>query len=482
MASGRKRFFEQLEGLESAAQADAAFDRYILRPISLAHAEFFARLYTHLIEAMLRWLGLPAGAGAELREWRPLFELPRAVDPHYFTAEQIGRSLAECPPMGATQRESLSDVLRGYFTLRREGFPAEFPSPMLGQREAERWTSLFPGELRWKSLAVLQSAGLYPVGSLAGYRAFKRFEEGRFETEAVGDGLSIWWALCGDFPPEPPRTKVGRAGAVSVGGAAQRRDFHAAAFAGGEGALGLEGFCGDVPRCGRCSLSGDCAWANGPAGSGATSAGLLSRLGQNRGAELSDAQLLQGLLRLDGEQAQVVVEGLKDTSLRRLAGKSPRELEAWLEGSGVGREKLLGLFELCRRYSEEPLVPGVALVTARKVFDHFRVRLRDLKQEQFLVVLLDTRRRFLGEVMVSQGTLNSSPVHPREVFNSAIRERAASVIVVHNHPSGDPTPSGEDIKITRRLVTAGQTVGIPLVDHVIVGGEEYFSFVERELM
>ena len=110
------------------------------------------------------------------------------------------------------------------------------------------------------------------------------------------------------------------------------------------------------------------------------------------------------------------------------------------------------------------------------------MRLRDYKQERFLVVLLDSRRRYLADVMVSQGTLNNSPVHPREVFNHAVRESAASVIIAHNHPSGDPTPSSDDINITLRLVEAGKVVGIPVLDHIIIAGDEYISFVEEDLL
>ena len=135
-----------------------------------------------------------------------------------------------------------------------------------------------------------------------------------------------------------------------------------------------------------------------------------------------------------------------------------------------------------RRLGEERLEPGVLLRSGRDVFNHYRMRLREVKQEQFLVVLLDSRSRFLAEVMVSKGTLNSSPVHPREVFNPAVRESAAAVMIAHNHPSGDPTPSKDDIRVTRRLMEAGKVIGIPLVDHIIIAGDEYISFVESNLL
>jgi DNA repair protein RadC len=94
----------------------------------------------------------------------------------------------------------------------------------------------------------------------------------------------------------------------------------------------------------------------------------------------------------------------------------------------------------------------------------------------FTVLLLDTRQRLMREVEVSRGSLNQSLVHPREVYGPAMREAAAAILVVHNHPSGDPTPSREDHDVTRRLVRVGQLVGIPLVDHVVIATQGYCSF------
>lgn len=104
------------------------------------------------------------------------------------------------------------------------------------------------------------------------------------------------------------------------------------------------------------------------------------------------------------------------------------------------------------------------------------------KQEQFIIVLLDNKHRYLAEEDVTKGILNKSLVHPREVFASAIEHRAAALICVHNHPSGDPEPSQEDFRITERLVEVGKLVGIPVLDHVIVGGENYTSFADKGLL
>jgi DNA repair protein RadC len=112
------------------------------------------------------------------------------------------------------------------------------------------------------------------------------------------------------------------------------------------------------------------------------------------------------------------------------------------------------------------------------VHRHFHARLRDTPHERFLVLLLDGRHRVLREVTASQGTLTASLVHPREVFRLALREAAAAVILVHNHPSGDPTPSREDREVTERLVHVGEILGVPVLDHVIVAERGYVSLRE----
>ncbi len=98
------------------------------------------------------------------------------------------------------------------------------------------------------------------------------------------------------------------------------------------------------------------------------------------------------------------------------------------------------------------------------------------------VLLLDGKNRIIRRVQISQGSLNQSIVHPREVFNPAVKESAAAMILLHNHPTGDPNPSSEDIAITRRLKEAGELMGIKVLDHIIIGDEEYLSFVERGLL
>ncbi len=122
------------------------------------------------------------------------------------------------------------------------------------------------------------------------------------------------------------------------------------------------------------------------------------------------------------------------------------------------------------------------LTTSKDVALKYLERLSEDKQENFLVVLLDNKHRPVKEVLVTRGILNQSLVHPREVFSPAIEKRAAAIIILHNHPSGDTTPSKQDLDITKRLAEVGQVVGINVLDHIIVGGNSYLSFADDGLL
>lgn len=151
---------------------------------------------------------------------------------------------------------------------------------------------------------------------------------------------------------------------------------------------------------------------------------------------------------------------------------------AFREG-GAGTERFEALLELSRRVLSPP--PGRAeepVASASDVFLRYRWRLASLPSERFLALLLDVRNRPFREVEVSRGILDGALVHPREVFSEAVRLRAASVLLLHNHPSGDPSPSRGDREATRKLKAAGELLGIPLLDHVVVGRRSWHSFRE----
>ena len=152
---------------------------------------------------------------------------------------------------------------------------------------------------------------------------------------------------------------------------------------------------------------------------------------------------------------------------------------------GMGPAKASGIkaaFTLASRFQSRKLEHLDRFTSPRQVFDYFHHEFRDSRKEYFLTLLLDGKNRIIRRVQVSEGSLNQSIVHPREVFIPAVKESAAAIILVHNHPTGDPAPSSEDIAITRRLREAGDIMGIKVLDHIIIGDGAFVSFVERGLV
>lgn len=200
-----------------------------------------------------------------------------------------------------------------------------------------------------------------------------------------------------------------------------------------------------------------------------------------RGPEaLSDAELVALLLRTGsaGRSALEVAEGL----LRDLPEGADAGFEKLRRVRGVGPVRAAALAaaaELSRRRRPDPR-PVVDCAGAAA--GHVPAAVRAARKEHFLVLCLNARRQLVHLETVSVGTLSASLVHPREVFSPAISHSAAAVVAVHNHPSGDPTPSAEDRDVTRRLQRCGELLGIPLADHVVVAESGYFSFRERGLL
>jgi DNA repair protein RadC len=169
-------------------------------------------------------------------------------------------------------------------------------------------------------------------------------------------------------------------------------------------------------------------------------------------------------------------------SLRRLAQRPRAEL---LRADGIGPAKaarLVAALEVASRLAREDRPPVLRVREPEDVVRVFAGRLRDLQVEEFHLLALDSQSQVLREVLVTRGLLNSSLVHPREVFRAAIAEAAAGIIVVHNHPSGDPTPSAEDRAVTQQLAAAGRLLDLPLYDHVIIAGDRFTSFATAGLL
>ena len=209
----------------------------------------------------------------------------------------------------------------------------------------------------------------------------------------------------------------------------------------------------------------------------------------DRGAEaLTEAELLAIILRTGnastGESALDHARFLLTQfgGLKGIDGAAIAELRAV---KGIGPAKTAQLkagLEIGRRMGREKWEVGRSLRSSEDVYRHFRERLEREQREIFYVVLLNNKNRKIREVKVSEGSLTASLVHPREVYNPVIRESAAAVIFVHNHPSGDPAPSPEDLEITRRLKEVGEVMGVRVLDHVVIGRDRYFSFSDRGVL
>jgi DNA repair protein RadC len=210
------------------------------------------------------------------------------------------------------------------------------------------------------------------------------------------------------------------------------------------------------------------------------------RMMQNGASALSHAELLAILIRTGtaNESAVRVAERLLKQvgNIRHLVDMSVEEMT---QIKGIGPTKAIQLkagIELGRRLSRASLNETVTIRKPADAADLLMEELRYLQKEHFVCLFLNTKNHVLHQETLSMGSLNASIVHPREVFRAAIKYSSASVICAHNHPSGDPTPSPEDIQLTQRLMEAGQLIGIEVLDHLVIGDRKYISLKEQGLM
>jgi DNA repair protein RadC len=201
---------------------------------------------------------------------------------------------------------------------------------------------------------------------------------------------------------------------------------------------------------------------------------------------LSDVELIALLLRTGdrGRDVMAVATSLLEHrgGLQGLSRASSRELSSC---NGIGPAKSASVraaLEIGRRLAGRRLRAGALIGSPADVYRHFHPSLRDERQERFFVILLDARHRVLRSEAISQGTLTASLVHPREVFRPALYEAAAALVLVHNHPSGDPTPSREDREVTSRLAKAGEILGVRVLDHVVVAERGFCSLRDEGIL
>jgi DNA repair protein RadC len=207
-----------------------------------------------------------------------------------------------------------------------------------------------------------------------------------------------------------------------------------------------------------------------------------------RGAQnLTDTELLAILLRT-GSKGKSVIQIAQELIKKNgnLAVLASNSFSQMTKISGIGNDKaaaLLAAFELSRRIqSQSKWFSDKKISSPVEVADIFIPILKDELKERFIVVCLNSANKIIKYEVISVGNLNSSIVHPREVFKVAIENNSASIILIHNHPSGNPDPSNEDIAITKKIVETGTIMSIPVFDHIIIAGKNFTSFVEKRLI
>ena len=201
------------------------------------------------------------------------------------------------------------------------------------------------------------------------------------------------------------------------------------------------------------------------------------RLRRDGADKLSDADLLALLIQYGskGESAVDLSNRLISTfEIDKLNSLSLQELMK-IKGIGLAKaSKVIAAFELSKRVNSGRICEKV-IKNPSDIASHYIEKLKDLKKEHFIAVFLDSKNKIIKDEIISIGTLNSSLVHPREVFKEAIKQSANSIILVHNHPSGNVEPSDEDYRVNRVLVETGNLVGIKVLDHLIVGDRKWNS-------
>lgn len=206
------------------------------------------------------------------------------------------------------------------------------------------------------------------------------------------------------------------------------------------------------------------------------------RLIRNGPESLSNAELLGIILRTGSREENVVNLCSRILTKYSIKQLSLANVSRLMQVHGVGKAKaaqIAAVFELARRLETFVEEPKRKVCSPKDVYILMYPKMREQKKEKFITLCLDTKNQILKEEVISIGSLNASIVHPREVFKSALMESSASVIMVHNHPSGDPSPSREDIMVTEKMVEGGKLLGIDVLDHIIIGEGRYVSLKDE---
>ena len=205
-------------------------------------------------------------------------------------------------------------------------------------------------------------------------------------------------------------------------------------------------------------------------------------------ASLSDAELLAIIIRTGTKEKNSVELGNMILRLGSNSGQSKGilsllhlSLEELMQVKGIGRVKAIRLkcvSEFSKRIAMETFKAGIRFDSPMTIANYYMEQVRHLEVEQVILVMTDGKNQFLKDTIISKGTVNMSLISPREIFLAALKTQAVNILLVHNHPSGDPTPSKDDVNITKRIYESSRIMNIPLVDHIIIGDNSYMSLKE----
>ena len=253
-------------------------------------------------------------------------------------------------------------------------------------------------------------------------------------------------------------------------------------FAAGQYGIVSRPVCGSSPQCSKCQLTKFCNFYNSPPiESSDSKIPLYKRLKLNSYNKISDSELLALILggeRPAGQHIKIAENFIsRFGSLRNMANSNISEFESLRNVSKSSAAKIFSAVLLYQRIAREDNLKKHIIKESSDLFNLFNLKLRDEKQEHFYIVILDNMNGIISQEQIALGGLSSVHVEAREVFAPALKKSAAAVAFIHNHPSGNPKASRDDILLTHRLVQAGEILGIRVVDHIIIGDNKYTSFL-----
>ncbi|MCP4751660.1 MAG: JAB domain-containing protein [Proteobacteria bacterium] len=383
-----------------------------------------------------------------------------------YTIERKIIRLIENSPLkflSVTAQKTLSARIVGFHDQLERWTDGHWHQEISSDRHSafQKIVKTFEFETEWNCAVFLSDCGYFYPSSIDSFKAWRKWTG----SELTGDGYEIWKDLLYDLHPE--------------GTNAYKTDRLYDLLFSRVSLPGMPTLCRNESSCFICPLSQDCGYFKANIGE-KNRAALENLIRTDNTGDISTNDLL---IYLAGERWQASKRQQDLLSeFPDFMGGMPADL---IMESEEERLFLLlsGIREISGRLAQSGAPTGkTSYTSSRKIFERMKHQLGNEQQESFHTMILDNKYRILHLQLITKGTLNQSLVHPREVFAPSIQLRAAAVVLIHNHPSGDPKPSQQDIEITKRLCAVGETVGINVIDHVVIGKNDYFSFADEDMM